>query len=501
MPVTRRLVFALSWDLRVRHGTSIPAFAGSYKEMAFRIMEYISTRGHAPALRFSQAVTGGLARDGGLLLPAEIPDFRDKVDSLRDLSFVDLAFTIMRPYVDLPDTELKRLLRLSYGTFRAADVTPIVSAGELHILELFHGPTLAFKDVALQFLGNLFAYLLKQSDEILNIVAATSGDTGSAAIYGVRGKPGIQIFVMHPKGRTSKLQELQMTTVLDANVHNIAIDGTFDDCQDLVKALFNDLAFRDRYQLGSVNSINWARVLAQITYFAYASLAVTGSTGAQRVRFTVPTGNFGDIFAGYIAARMGFPISKLVVATNENDILKRFFRTGIYAATDVVATVSPSMDIQVASNFERYIYYCMGGDGARVRACMQQFAKTRRFKLERTCPDGEPAWLDAGGANEAETLSMIRETYRSTGYLLDPHTAVGCHVAQSWRHPDEPMVCLATAHPAKFPDAIQAALGEDLAHHPILDDLQGQPVRSQDMSVDEAALKKLVAAESGRLFG
>ncbi|MFU8780819.1 MAG: threonine synthase [Kiritimatiellia bacterium] len=457
-------------------------------------MEYISTRGDSAPLRFSSVVMEGLARDGGLYLPVALPDFYDRRSALRGLGFVDLAFAIMRPFVDLTDADLSRLLRLSYATFRDPRVTPLVAVGNVHVLELFHGPTLAFKDVALQFLGNLFSHILKGAGETLNIVAATSGDTGSAAIHGVRGKPGMQIFVMHPKGRTSKLQELQMTTVMDANVHNIAVDGTFDDCQELVKALFRDLAFRDQYQLGAVNSINWARVLAQVTYFAYASLQVTAATGAPRVRFSVPTGNFGDVFAGYLAARMGFPISKLIVATNENDILARFFATGAYAATTVKPTISPSMDIQVASNFERYLYYCLGGDGKRVETLLREFARTRRFTLPATSPEGERPWLAAGSAGTRATLDTIRSVYRETGYLLDPHTAVGYHVAQSWMESGEPMVCLATAHPAKFPDAIREALGADLAHHPILDDLASLPVRSIDMAVDEAALKEIVVS-------
>jgi len=440
---------------------------------------------------------GGLARDGGLLLPAAIPDFRDKLETLRACDFRELAFAIMRPFVDLPDEDLARLIRLSYAGFRDPEITPLVPVGNVHMLELFHGPTLAFKDVALQFLGNLFAYLLAKSGGVLNIVAATSGDTGSAAIQGVRGKPGIQIFVMHPKGRTSRLQERQMTTILDANVHNLAVSGTFDDCQHLVKSLFSDLHFRDTYRLGSVNSINWARVLAQITYFAYAALRLTADGAAARVRFTVPTGNFGDVFAGYLAARMGFPIGKLVVATNENDILARFFTTGVYAATDVVSTISPSMDIQVASNFERYLFYCLGADGAQVSHLMTSFRSERRFALAATAPPGEPPWLAAGTADRTATLSTIAAVYNRTGYLLDPHSAVGHHVAQDWLTPDEPMICLATAHPAKFPDAIQAALGRDLAHHPILDALEGLPARCTEIPVDAAILQEVVAKGSG----
>lgn len=463
-------------------------------------MKYVSTRGEASALPFSEAVTGGLARDGGLLLPASIPSFHNQIEALRGLSFVELAYAIMRPYVDLPDAVLQRILRVSYASFRDPAITPLVPVGDIHILELHHGPTLAFKDVALQFLGNLFAHLLQESGKIMNIVAATSGDTGSAAIYGVRGKPGMQIFVLHPSGRTSRLQRLQMTTVQDPNVHNIAVDGTFDDCQYMVKQLFQDLPFRDTHALGAVNSINWARVLAQITYFAYASLHLTEAHHVERVRFTVPTGNFGDIFAGYLAARMGFPISKLVVATNENDILTRFFQTGSYKVTDVVSTVSPSMDIQVASNFERYLYYCLGNDGAAVAARMNEFRKTGALSLSHTAPEGEPAWLAAGSAGKAETLASIRSTYQRHGYLLDPHTAVGYHMAQDWLDPDEPMICLATAHPAKFPEAIQEALGEDLAHHPILDQLDAETEHYQNLPADTDALRAVVAKESEKYF-
>jgi threonine synthase len=356
-------------------------------------------------------------------------------------------------------------------------VTPLVPVGDVHVLELFHGPTLSFKDVALQFLGNLFEYILARTGGQLNIVAATSGDTGSAAIHGVRGRARTRIFVMHPHGRVSPLQERQMTTVLDDNVFNLAIDGTFDDCQGLMKALFADLDFRDRYSLGSVNSINWARLLAQVVYYFHAGLRVLGRPGAAAVRFTVPTGNFGDVFAGYLAARMGLPVSRLVVATNENDILARFFQTGEYRRGAVQATISPSMDIQVASNFERYLYHRLGQDPAAVRELMRRFAVEGRF----TVPLGADGRVDplfaAGRGDTAGTLETIRDVYRAHGYLLDPHTAVGVRVAHEHLEPREPMVCLATAHPAKFSQAIQDALGQDLAHHPALDALLPLPTR------------------------
>jgi len=457
-------------------------------------MKYISTRGGAEPLAFSDAVMAGLARDGGLLLPTRIPDLSGSLSALRGASFVDLAFAVMRPYVDLQDEVLERLIRCSYATFRDPEVTPVRRVGDTYVLELFHGPTLAFKDVALQFLGNLFEYILRQRQGTLNIVAATSGDTGSAAIHGVKGRAGIRIFVMHPRGRTSPLQELQMTTVTDGNVHNLAVQGTFDDCQAMVKALFNDLEFRDRYHLGAVNSINWARVLAQVVYYAYAALRVTSETGAARVRFAVPTGNFGDIFAGYMAARMGFPIGKLVLATNANDILARFFTTGEYRITGVVPTMSPSMDIQVASNFERYLYYRFGEDGAEVSRVMDAFRQTGTLSVPPAGDGMVDPLIVAASADEAQTLAAIRDVYAETGYLLDPHTAVGYHASRRYVCADEPMVCLATAHPAKFPDAVKAAIGTDApAHHPLLDELHGLPVRCDELAADAGLLKDYVA--------
>jgi len=309
----------------------------------------------------------------------------------------------------------------------------------------------------------------------------------------VKGKAGIRIFVMHPKGRTSVLQALQMTTVLDSNVHNLAVEGSFDDCQAMVKALFNDLEFRDRYHLGAVNSINWARVLAQVVYYAYAALKVTGDTGAARVRFAVPTGNFGDIFAGYIAAQMGFPIGKLILATNANDILARFFTTGDYRITRVVPTWSPSMDIQVASNFERYLYYRLRESGDAVAQIMGEFSKTGALQMTPDACGVVDPLIAAASADEGETLAAIRRFYVETGYLLDPHTAVGYHCAEHYRCDTEPMVCLATAHPAKFPEAIKTALGVDVAHHPLLDALVGQPIRYDELAADAGLLKRYVA--------
>ena len=437
----------------------------------------------------------GLARDGGLFLPLNIPDVRSCLSSWKTLSYQDLAFEIVRLYADLPDADLKELVYRSYAVFRHSEVTPVVSLDGLHILELFHGPTLAFKDVALQLLGNLFEYVLLQSDRKLNLLAATSGDTGSAAIHGVKGRKRMRIFVLYPHGRISPTQERQMTTVPDDNVFCIAVKGSFDDCQNMVKEIFRDLAFRDRYALGSVNSINWARLLAQIVYYFYAAFRVMDLSGAERVRFSVPTGNFGDIFAGYIATRMGLPVGLLVLASNENDILSRFFKTGLYKRGKVHETISPSMDIQVASNFERYLYYRVGENSEKVCRLMDQFAETGQLALENT--DGLADSLFAAGSSNTETsLAEIKHCYEENGYLLDPHSAVGVHVARSFLDPDEPMICLATAHPAKFGHVIQKAIGRDPAHHEIIDALEGLPVRHAVLPASTQAVRAFIEKES-----
>ena len=451
-------------------------------------MQYLSTRGGGKPLPFCKTVLTGLARDGGLFLPATIPDVRDRLAAWSRLSYADLAYEIMRLYADdIPAPALRSLVDRSYAVFRHPDVTPVVAVGEMHILELFHGPTLAFKDVALQFLGNLFEYVLAETGGQLNIVAATSGDTGSAAIHGVRGRDRMRIFVLHPAGRVSPVQERQMTSVMDANVHNLAVAGTFDDCQNIVKGLFNDLTFRDRHHLGAVNSINWARVLAQITYYFYAAFRVMERTGASCVRFSVPTGNFGDIFAGYVAVRMGLPADRLVLATNENDILTRFFNSGVYGSGEVVSTLSPSMDIQVASNFERYLYYRANCDAKLVTKWMKGFQRTGKLEL----PVSDDV-ICAGRGDTAATLATIRDYWTRHHYLLDPHSAVGVHVAQQHRGASSPMICLATAHPAKFGAAILQATGEDLAHHPILDALANLPTRCTRLPAEQKTIAKFV---------
>ena len=455
-------------------------------------MRYISTRGGIAPIRFKDAVMMGLADDGGLLLPESIPTLSaSDLEAWRSLSYPQLAFEIISRYVDdIPAADLRGLIERSYATFNHPEVTPVVRQDGLYILELFHGATLAFKDVALQFLGNLFEYILAERQERLTIVAATSGDTGSAAIHGVRGKQGIAIFVMHPEGKTSPVQAMQMTTVLDNNVHNIAIDGTFDDCQGIVKALMNDLAFKQRYHLGAVNSINWARVLAQVVYYAYAWLKV--AKPGQKVLFSVPTGNFGDIFAGYVAWQMGLPVQQLMLATNENNILTRFITSGDYSIGQVVQTVSPSMDIQVASNFERYLYYLFDGDTVRVVAAFEQLKREGRIHFT----DAELARVRHDfcsiSVNRAQTLATIGDFLKETGYLLDPHTAVGVRAARELSADNVPVVCLATAHPAKFGEAVQEATGKPVPLPPVIAQLLGLPTRCALLPADQQQVRAFI---------
>ena len=359
------------------------------------------------------------------------------------------------------------------------------------LLELFHGPTLAFKDVALQFLGNLFEYLLKERGERMNIVGATSGDTGSAAIYGVRGKENINIFILHPHLKTSPIQALQMTSVLDENVHNIAVKGTFDDCQNIVKALFSDLPFKEKYALGAVNSINWARVLAQVVYYFYAWFRVTDAGGSDIV-FSVPTGNFGDIFAGYVAKRMGLPVKRLLLATNENNILTRFIADGDYSVGEVVPTVSPSMDIQVASNFERYLFYLFDEDPARVRSAFVHFSATGRMEFTPAELDRVRSEFASRTVNTDETLATIAAFREKSGYLLDPHTAVGVKAALECVAPDETPICLATAHPAKFGDAVERATGIAPPFPAALAGIEKLPTRCEVLEADQAAIRKFI---------
>ena len=434
---------------------------------------------------FQDAVMTGLAPDGGLLLPESIPDLRGRLEGWRGLQFGDLAVELFEEFVsDIPRDVLQGIVAKAFGTFRHEDVTPLVRVGDLHVLELFHGPTLAFKDVAMQVLGGIFEHILASRGGRLNILCATSGDTGSAAIAGVRQRANIGIFVLYPDGGTSALQERQMTTTPDGNVHCLAIEGSFDDCQRIVKSIFGDLEFKGRFDLGAVNSVNWARVLAQTVYYFHTALRFD-----KAVTFSVPTGNFGDILAGYLARAMGAPIDKLVLATNSNDILARFFATGVYSLGPVRRTISPSMDIQVASNFERFLYYRLGSSEA-LEAFMADFSTNGAASVE----DGRPMEesILPAAVSEEETMAMIGDVYGRHGYVLDPHTAVG--VAATRRHqPSGPVVCLATAHPAKFPESVHAAVGEDVARHPALDGLADLPERKTVLPPDVDAVKEFIA--------
>jgi threonine synthase len=442
-------------------------------------MKYQSTRGQVRDIPFKQAVMMGLAEDGGLLLPESIPQLTPgDLDALSKLAYPELAFQVMSYFIeDIPAADLKNMIDRAYASFTHPDITPVIHKDGVFILELFHGPTLAFKDVALQFLGNLFEYLLAESGDHMNILGATSGDTGSAAIYGVRGKKNINIFILHPSKKVSPVQELQMTTVTDANVFNLAIEGTFDDGQKIVKEAFGDLAFKKKYALGAVNSINWARVLAQVVYYFYAWGQVRKETGSQKVCFSVPTGNFGDIFAGYIAKRMGLPVEKLVLATNANNILSRFVNDGDYSIGEVHPTPSPSMDIQNASNLERYLFYLFKEDSKLLAAAMTQFSSTGRlsFTTEQIAEINE-IFISASVDNE-QTLQTIRNFHEATGYVLDPHTATGVKAGKDLSGGKNPVICLATAHPAKFPDAVHQAIGKDPERPKSLDGLEGREKR------------------------
>lgn len=462
-------------------------------------MKYMSTRGEVRGIPFKDAVMMGLAEDGGLLLPEEIPQLDDtELDDLVNLPYPELAFRIISRYAtDIPAVDLKALIDRSYASFNHPDVTPLVKQDDVYILELFHGPTLAFKDVALQLLGNLFEYLLKERGEKMNIIGATSGDTGSAAIYGVRGKENINIFILHPHKKVSPIQELQMTTVPEENVYNLAVEGTFDDCQSIVKQIFSDLEFKKQYSLGAVNSINWARVLAQVVYYFYAWGQVYKETGEREIYFSVPTGNFGDIFAGFIAKRMGLPIRKLVLATNANDILTRFINAGDYSISQVNPTYSPSMDIQIASNFERYLFYLYDENPAMVRTIMATFQESGALQFPPPLRHRIGDDFIAAAVDNDRTVATIRNFHAETGYTLDPHTAVGVCAVKELQLTDTPVVCLATAHPAKFDQAVEKAIGSKPQRPSSLDGIEDRPARCSVISAEEAAIKAYVEKHAG----
>ncbi|WP_372836284.1 threonine synthase, partial [Puniceibacterium confluentis] len=423
-------------------------------------MKYISTRGQAPALSFEEAMLSGLARDGGLYVPDSVPQMSaDDIRALHGQSYEEVAFRVMRPFIGdgFTDEVFADLIAKAYAGFGHGARAPLVQLAPGHfLLELFHGPTLAFKDFAMQLIGQLFEEALTRRGERVTIVGATSGDTGSAAIEAFRGLDAVDVFILYPHGRVSEVQRRQMTTPVESNVHAIAMDGHFDDCQARLKDMFNDFEFRDGVRLAGVNSINWARVLAQVVY--YFSSAVSLGAPDRRVSFTVPTGNFGDIFAGYIAKRMGLPIDRLVVATNQNDILHRCLSSGGYVTDTVTPSISPSMDIQVSSNFERALFDAYGRDGNAVGQLMAEL-KAGGFTVSQGALQALREHFDSGRASEDETLATIRAAQAGMGELLCPHSAVGVHVAEAQRDPAVPMITLATAHPAKFPDAVEKASG------------------------------------------
>ena len=423
-------------------------------------MKYISTRGGGQPKSFEEVILTGLAPDGGLYVPAQLPHFsRQEIASWSSLSYQELALKIISPFVDgaIPEHDLEKIIVKSYSTFRHDDIAPLVKTGDNEwILELFHGPTLAFKDFALQFLGNLLDYTLEKRQKKVVIMGATSGDTGSAAIEGCRRCKNIDIFILYPHERVSEVQRRQMTTVRADNIHNIAMHGNFDDCQNMVKASFSDQSFLpDGRQLVAVNSINWARIMAEIVYYFWASLKLGGPS--QVVSFSVPTGNFGDVFAGYLAHKMGLPIEQLVIATNQNDILHRCISDNDHTTRPLEQSLAPSMDIMISSNFERLLFDLYDQDGAVITQLMSD-SKAGSMKLTDSALTRAQQLFSSYRCDDKGMVDLIRETYQDSDYLLDPHTAIGLAAARECRKSlDTPMVTLATAHPAKFPDAVKAA--------------------------------------------
>ena len=465
-------------------------------------MRYISTRGQAPALGFEDVLLAGLASDGGLYVPENLPRFtQEEIASWAGLPYHELAFNVMRPFVEgsIPDADFKKILEETYGEFSHAAVAPLRQLRPNEwVLELFHGPTLAFKDFALQLLGRLLDYVLAKRNERVVIIGATSGDTGSAAIEGCKSCDNVDIFILHPNNRVSEVQRRQMTTLLGDNIHNIAIDGNFDDCQEMVKASFADQSFLKGTRLVAVNSINWARIMAQIVYYFHAAIQLGGP--ARSVSFSVPTGNFGDIFAGYLARNMGLPINQLIVATNRNDILHRFMSGNQYVKETLHPTLSPSMDIMVSSNFERLLFDMHGRNGALIAGLMDTFKQGGGFSVE------EERWVetrklfDSLAVNDEETCETIAQVLAETGELLDPHTAIGVRAARECRRSlSIPMVTLGTAHPVKFPEAAERAGVEAVpALPPHLSDLFEREERLSVLENDLAAVQAFVAARGNR---
>jgi threonine synthase len=457
---------------------------------------FLSTRGHAPAADFAQVLLAGLAPDGGLYLPQAWPQFSDaELAAFAGISFQDAAYRVLSRFTgpSFTQAELREAIAAAYGDFDAPEIAPLVEiANSKYLLELFHGPTLAFKDIALQVLGQLFSRALVKRGGRATIVAATSGDTGSAAIAALGGLPNIDVFVMHPKGRVSDVQRRQMTTSVHANVHNIALEGTFDDAQRIVKQLFADTAFAKQVSLTAVNSINFARIAAQSVYYFTATAAL-----GKPCTFVVPTGNFGDIFAGEAAWRMGLPIERLVIATNANDIMSRALNEGVYESGDAHPTLSPSMDIQVASNFERALFEACDRDADWVAAAMNDFAREKRLGIPQEVLAQLRARYSAFAKNDDATLAAIKATYAATGRIIDPHTAVGVAAAGELAGAPGPVVILSTAHPAKFPDAVTKAIGAAPPVPPRLAGLDGLPERVEILAKSLPLIRDFISTRLG----
>ncbi|MFA7318346.1 MAG: threonine synthase [Sulfuricella sp.] len=467
-------------------------------------MKYLSTRGGMPLKTFTEILLGGLATDGGLTIPDAYPRLsKDELAAMRGMNYRDLAFEVIRRFADdIPAADLRAIVDKTYTAdiFRSEDITPVKTLEPgLHILGLSNGPTLAFKDVAMQLLGNLFEYVLEQENAEINILGATSGDTGSAAEYAMRGKHRVKVFMLSPQGKMSPFQTAQMFSLQDPNIFNIAVKGVFDDCQDIVKAVSNDLEFKARHKIGAVNSINWARVTAQVVYYFKAYFAVTRSND-EEVSFSVPSGNFGNVCAGHIAKKMGLPIRKLIVATNENDVLDEFFRTGAYRPRpETRHTSSPSMDISKASNFERFVYDLVGRDPAVVKELWQKVDGGSSFDLSATpyFARVKDFGFTSGESSHANRLATIRHIYQKYGVMIDTHTADGVKVGLEHREAGIPLVCLETALPAKFEETIREALGCDPERPAELADLEKRPQRYEVMDSSADAVKRFIVAHCG----
>ena len=462
-------------------------------------MRYVSTRGQAPELTFEEAMLTGLARDGGLYVPETIPSFSvDDIAAMANLPYEEIAYRVMRPFVgdSFDDATFRAIIDRAYAGFKHDARAPLVQLNEGHFLmELFHGPTLAFKDFAMQLIGQLFQEALSRRGDRVTIVGATSGDTGSAAIEAFKGLDAVDVFILFPDGRVSEVQRRQMTTPSESNVRALALDGDFDDCQARLKDMFNDFEFRDGVKLAGVNSINWARVLAQVVYYFTAATAL--GTPHRKISFTVPTGNFGDIFAGYIARRMGLPIEQLVVATNQNDILHRCLTGQGYYKGETHPSISPSMDIQVSSNFERALYFAYDQDSAAVSHLMEELKTGGGFEVSQGALQALQEIYASGRVSEEETLAQIAATRAATGEIICPHTAIGVKVAEDHRTPGTPMVTLATAHPAKFPAAVEQATGVHPALPPAMSNLYERPERVTQIANDLQTIETHIIEQIG----